>query len=406
VPAATPNVEKDVPAQSSERLAELIAAGKAHYVPGRLVVGFREAAPRLQGLALPGARVESADGGSELAIVDVAPGSEAEALSRLGANPAVAFVERDFRVRVNDFSPTAAALRKAKPRPVPGLIPNDPEFGKQWGLLKINAPNAWTLTKGSPRVTVAVLDSGIDQDHEDVSRKVLASRNFTQTPSVDDVVGHGTHVAGIIAATTNNGTGVAGTGFNVTLLNAKVVDDDGFADVALVANGIIWAVNRGAKVLNMSFAAEAGSQALERAVKVAVRRGAVLVASAGNDGTAAAMYPAAYSETLAVGATDQEDERADFSNFGAGWVDVAAPGDAIYSTGPNHPNGFALHSYDYLSGTSMSAAFVSGQAALLFSKPAILPVRWRIERSAARVPGTGTDHRYGRIDLFKSLKTL
>ena len=397
---------KEAPAPSGARLSKLIAAGKAHYVPGRLVVGFKEPASPIGTLALPGARVDTADGGGELAIVEVTPGGEADALAKLGANPAVAFVERDFRVKVNDFSPGAAAIRKPKPGPVPGLIPNDPDFGKHWGLLKINAPGAWAINKGSPRVTVAVLDSGIDLDHEDVSRKVLASRNFTRTASVDDVVGHGTHVAGIVAAATNNGTGVAGTGFNVTLLNAKVVDDDGYADVALVANGIIWAVNKGAKVLNMSFAAEAGSQGLERAVKYAARRGAILVASAGNDGAATAMFPAAYSETIAVGATDSDDKRAEFSNYGARWVDVAAPGDAIYSTGPNQPNGFALHPYDYLSGTSMSAAFVSGQAALLFSKPAFLPVRWRIERTATRVAGTGTDHRYGRVDLLKSVKTL
>jgi thermitase len=148
------------------------------------------------------------------------------------------------------------------------------------------------------------------------------------------------------------------------------------------------------------------SKALQNAVKYAARKGAVLVASAGNDGEEAVTYPAAFSEVIAVGATDNEDQRAVYSNYGARWVDVAAPGDEIYSTGPNHPNAWALDSYGSLSGTSMAAAFVSGEAALLFARKAILPVRWRIEHNTDRVAGTGKYYKYGRISLQKAVSSL
>jgi thermitase len=239
------------------------------------------------------------------------------------------------------------------------LATNDPDIERQWALTRIHLSDLWQITKGSPETLVAVLDTGIDRNHEDLSNKVVAEINLTDSPTPDDIYGHGTHVAGIIAANINNGVGIAGVAPESRLLNVKVADDKGRCSASVVAQAVIWAVNNGASVINISLELREPSPELENAVNYAWNKGAVIIAAAGNDASQLPVYPAYYKNSIAVAATKQDDDLAPLSNYGD-WVDVAAPGFNIYSTLPGN-------SYGYETGTSFAAGYVSGLAALLFS---------------------------------------
>jgi len=241
----------------------------------------------------------------------------------------------------------------------PSIVPNDSYFDKQWALAKIQALEAWQVTSGSQDVLIAILDTGIDQNHEDLEGKVVAEVNFTDSPTADDIHGHGTHIAGIIAANSNNGIGIAGVAPDAQLMNVKVADDKGRCQPSVVAQGIIWAVNNGASVINISIEIREASPELEDAVNYAWSQGVIIIAAAGNDGSQDPIYPAYYENCIAVAATRQDDSLAPLSNYGD-WVDMAAPGFNIYSTLPDNK-------YGYKTGTSFAAPYVSGLAALLFS---------------------------------------
>jgi thermitase len=230
---------------------------------------------------------------------------------------------------------------------------------RQWAIPKIMAPQAWRVTAGEPNVVIAVLDTGIDETQNDLHGKVIAEINFTDSQTTHDIYGHGTHVAGIIAAWAMNGSGVDGLAPDCRLMNVKVADDQGRFDSSVVAKGINWAVDHGANVINMSLVSTEPSAALERAIDYAWDKGVVIVAAAGNLVGDKIVYPAYYSNCIAVAATDSNDCVASWSSQG-GWVDVAAPGVNIYSTLPENK-------YGYKSGTSMAAAYVSGLAGLLFT---------------------------------------
>ena len=238
-------------------------------------------------------------------------------------------------------------------------VPNDDYFDKQWALTKIQALDAWQVSSGSQDILIAVLDTGIDRTHIDLAGKVIVEINFTQSPTVDDVYGHGTHIAGIIGAVANNSRGIAGLAYDCSLMNVKVASDFGFCDAETVAEGIVWAVDNGAKVINLSLTLSKPDQALEDAVNYAWSKGAILICAAGNVGGSNPVYPAYYANCLTVTSTNSDDLPGKLATNGD-WVDVAAPGVNIYSTLPD--NG-----YGYKSGTSMAAAYVSGLAALLFS---------------------------------------
>jgi len=221
-------------------------------------------------------------------------------------------------------------------------------LAERWGVNKINAPQAWQITRGDETVIVAVLDTGISRDNQDLAGRVVAEVNFSDSPTSDDVYGHGTHMAGTIAAIAPE----------CQLMNVKVADDMGKCQPSVVARGIIWAVDHGAKVVNLSLAMVA-SRDLEQAVNYAWSRGAILVAAAGNKGTSDPSYPACYDNCLAVAGTNENNSLALLSSHGD-WVDVAAPGFNIYSELPRNQHG-------YKTGTSAAGAHVSGVAALVFS---------------------------------------
>jgi thermitase len=243
----------------------------------------------------------------------------------------------------------------ASPEP---FVPNDPYLDRQWALGHIQIEQLWQTAGGGAGVVVAVLDTGIDSGHEDLEGKVAGEANFSGSKLAGDVYGHGTHIAGIIAAQTDNGLGIAGVAPQSLLLNVKVADDSGQCTAATVAQGIIWAVDNGAEVINVSIEIRQPLAALEEATSYAWEHGAIVIAAAGNDGNQTPVYPAYYENVIAVAATNPDDTLAVLSNYGD-WVDMAAPGYKIYSTLPGNE-------YGYKTGTSFATAYVSGLAAILF----------------------------------------
>lgn len=268
----------------------------------------------------------------------------------------------------------------------------------------MDAVEAWQKTIGTD-VRVAALDSGVATDNPDINPKVDLRQNFTLSRNNEDNYGHGTHVAGIIAATKDNSAGVAGVCPGCRILAGKVISDNGFGSSSGLPNGINWAAQNKAKVINMSLVVGA-SITLETAVNNAWNEGVVLVGAAGNTGGTGLMYPAAYPNVIAVGATDNNDRMASFSTHGSGWVDVAAPGVAIYSTFPNHRFTMARESnrspgYDISSGTSMAAPIVAAVAALVWSTdPTATPgsVRGRVESTAEKKTDQDSYWKHGRVN--------
>ena len=361
---------------------------------GQILVKFREGTSQNivdLNIGKHNARVSARLEKLKTLVVKVPEGQEEAVAAAFSADTNVEFAEPDF---------VATAFTAT----------NDPSLSQQWGMFKIQAanstgPSAWDATAGNPAVKVAILDTGIDQNHEDVSAKIVANQNFTTSPTVDDLYGHGTHVAGIAAAITNNGTGVAGVGYNSSLMNVKVLDDTGSGFYSWIANGITWATDNGAKVISMSLGGSSGSSTLQSAINYAVANGVVVVAAAGNNGNSSPSYPAYYSGAIAVAATDSSDHKASWSNYGS-WVDVAAPGVDVYSTLPNHANQIGATGYGSLSGTSMATPHVAGLAALVWATGICSTnscVRSQIENNADAIAGTGSYWTYGRINAYRSV---
>jgi len=267
---------------------------------------------------------------------------------------------------------------------------DDNYLAERWGVSKIEAPQAWQITRGDQSIIVAVLDTGINKDNQDLADRVVAEVNFTDSPTSDDLHGHGTHMAGTIAAIAPE----------CRLMNVKVADDMGKCEPSVVARGIIWAVDHGAKVINLSLSMVA-SPNLEEAVNYAWSQGAILIAAAGNKGGSEPSYPAYYANCLAVAGTNENNSLALLSSYGD-WVDVAAPGFNIYSELPQNQ-------YGYKTGTSAAGAHVSGVAALVFSVAEDTngngavndEVRWAIENSCTSITGDGVGQ--GLVNAFQAV---
>ena len=239
---------------------------------------------------------------------------------------------------------------------------NDPYRSNQWALDRLSFEATWATTDGTG-VVVAVIDTGIRATHEDLSGKVLSGTDFI-SPGGDGTLAdhyHGSHVAGIIGAYANNGLGIAGGAPGVQILPVRALDGSGTGTTAGVASGIIWAVDNGADVINLSLGSSGDSSVIRAAVAHAEANDVVVVAAAGNGGHVGnpVTYPAAIPEVVAVSATESNDSRAYFSNHGT-WIDVAAPGSGIYSL---HGAGDLV--YASSSGTSMAAPYVAAAAALV-----------------------------------------
>jgi len=244
--------------------------------------------------------------------------------------------------------------------------PNDPLYATQWALSSVRAPEAWGVTTGANGPIIAVLDTGISLGHPDLASNLIQGWDFINDDSVpDDDQGHGTHVAGIIAAVGNNGVGVSGMAWQARVMPVKILDEYGMGDTLTAASGIYWAVDNGARVLSLSLGSTGSSPFMEQAIDYALSKGVVVIAAVGNVGGSSGVgkgtlvYPAAYAGVVGVGATDSSDQVADFSNEGS-FVDVVAPGEGILST-------YLDGGYVQMSGTSMATPHVSGLAGLVWT---------------------------------------
>ncbi|HEU4793399.1 MAG TPA: S8 family serine peptidase, partial [Nitrolancea sp.] len=277
--------------------------------------------------------------------------------------------------------------------------------GEPWALQKLGVPHAWNLNSGSD-VIVAVLDSGLSASHPALSEQVLPGWNFVHgTDDTRDDAGHGTFNAGIIAARRSPDHRMAGVAPGAKILPVKILDSQGAGSTANFVAGIVYAVDHGAKVINISASGVSNSQSLADAVQYAEDHGAVVVASAGNQANGDMNYPAAYTSVLAVTATGPDDTVAAFSSFGP-YVDLAAPGVNIPSTWWESTKG---DTYRTASGTSAAAAYVSGVAALIMSaRPDISPsqVRQLLTETAADIgpPGIDASSGFGRLDAYLSTR--
>lgn len=284
-------------------------------------------------------------------------------------------------------------------------LSNDPLRSRQWALTRLGAETVWKTSTGRG-VVVAVIDTGVRAGHFELQGHILTGRDFVApgTPPTDEN-GHGTHVAGIITAIPNNGRGIAGLAPNTRVLPVRVLDRTGVGDSANVAKGIVWAVDHGAKVINLSLSSTRSDSAGRAAVAYAISKNVVVVAAAGNDGCGFLLgspttYPAAYDGVLGVGAITSAGSVASYSNCGS-WVDVSAPGSAIVSTmsATPHPSlGCAPH-YCTLSGTSMAAPHAAAAAAIEIAKLGSgarqSTVRSLIQSTADDIGAQGYDTRSG-----------
>lgn len=379
------------------------------YTVGRVLVHFKagtKAADARDTLKRHGARQLSEISQLGVKSVDVPAGREKAVAAALAKDPRVEYAEPSYKAKAF-------------------FAPNDPYYAtQQWGLentgqtilwsqgladADIDASAAWEKSRGNG-VKIAVVDSGIDARHPELAAKMVGQVNFSPSQLPNDLLGHGTHVAGIAAATVNNGKGVAGGCPDCKLLSAKVLSEDGTGSYESVAMGIVWAADNGAKVINLSLGGPDNSHALRKAVDYAWQKGAVIVAAAGNNASDEKMYPAAYPNVIAVAATNNLDERAFFSNYSANWVDVAAPGEGIFSTLPSYPSYIdpnpAGTGYGFLSGTSMASPLTAAVAGLLWDSPygtSNVSVRNQLQRTADKIPGTGTEWSSGRVNAARAL---
>jgi subtilisin family serine protease len=315
----------------------------------------------------------------DMLVVQVPAGRQAQAREQLRANPAVAFVEDDREASI-------------------AMTPNDPLWSRQWSARKVRGPFAWDVTTGGNGPIVAVLDTGVDGKHPDLAGRLVPGWNFhDDSANTFDNGNHGTAVAALVAGRGNNGVGIAGMCWRCRIMPVKVADANGRANFSNVAAGVIWATRNGARVINISLGYTSGSVALREAVAYAIARGAVVVASAGNEGNRRAFYPAYYPNVLSVAATTSTDGIYSFSTRGA-WVDVGAPG-CTWSAAPRGR-------WRSFCGTSAAAPIVAGIAGLVISRAP------SASRRAVTAAITSTSVRIGpavingRVDAAAAVRAL
>lgn len=310
-----------------------------------------------------------------------------EIQKHLGKN--AVYVQPDFLFEAEEiWSAPAQSLSAEQPQTVndPGFTSNYLNVDKQWGLPAAGFDYAWTKTTGSVNNVVAIIDTGVDATHQDLlNLHLVPGYDFIKNKNIEgrinsDDNGHGTLVAGVLGASANNGIGVVGTNWLISVMPVKALDQSGKGDSSSVAEAIVWAADHGANFINLSFGGIgfAHDVALSNAVDYAFNKGVVIVAAAGNDTSNSGIdlgqepvYPVCddngNNEIIGVAATDQNDLKPDFSNFGSSCVDVTAPGKRILSTINYDPlnKTYAPNSYAYASGTSLAVPYVVGEAALL-----------------------------------------
>ncbi len=296
------------------------------------------------------------------------------------------------------------------------FVPNDPYYSYQWHMTRIGMEKAWELSQGEG-VVVAIIDTGVKQSLEDLSNTNFTTGydfvNDDNDPTDDE--GHGSHVCGTIAQSTNNGVGVTGIAYKATIMPVKVLDRRGSGSYDDIADGIYYAVDHGADIINMSLGGSTDLQVLEDAVNYAWEHGVVVVCAAGNENTSEPSYPAAYENAISVAATTSIDTRASYSNYGS-TIDIAAPGG---DSGDNNGDGYddmilqntfgsSGDGYYFYAGTSMASPHVAGVAALVkAANPSLTNVQIRqiLESTVEDLGDTGWDQYfgYGLVDAYAAV---
>lgn len=252
------------------------------------------------------------------------------------------------------------------------VVPNDPNFNtRQWAPQRIQMPAAWDIHRGDPGTVIAIIDTGVQADHPDLIGKVLPGRDFVDNDNdANDLNGHGTHCAGNAAAMTNNGVGIAGIAWDCSILPVRVLGAGGGGTLDGIVNGITWSADNGAHILSLSLGGPSPAQALLDACRYAYQRNCTLFAAAGNNNSSQRFYPAGFDEyVIAVGSTNRDDGKSSFSNFGADWVDIAAPGGAGEGADPQKEIYATWIGSGYAAtfGTSMACPVAAGVGALVRS---------------------------------------
>lgn len=392
-----PTALKGATAKVSERAQVYSVNGEA-----RLVIKRR---PGVEAVQVSGVRPVRSLNALGVQVASVRLANLDSALSALRSDPSVIYAQPSYRVKAFGLPTTGFKGLSF------GL--NDPMFGQQYAPQTIRATEAWSVTRGAG-VTVAVVDTGVDTTHPEFQGRIVEGYNATtRNGNAKDDNGHGTHVAGIVAAAANNGAGMVGIAPEAKIMPIKVLEADGSGSDAGVADGIVWAADHGAQVINMSLGGPGESKVLADAVEYALKKGVAVLAAMGNDGSNEKSYPAAYPGVLAVGATDDKDAAADFSQWGE-WISVSAPGVQILSTFPTYKcnlNEYGFpQDYAVLDGTSMATPAVAGLAALVKARYASLTpaqLKARLEKAADKVPAaSGFDPHFGfgRINAPRSLQ--
>lgn len=397
---------------------------KPQSIPNQAIVKVRDAEAFQASLARTNVRViDRFDIDSPVLLVE-SVGRSSEDL--------VSMFQNDVNVQIaqpNFYFDLKTQLRQANPRmqmqaqrfnrfsapSTSAAAPNDPLFDQEWHMNHVKALQAWDHSRGNDDFIISVVDTGVDYNHPDLRGRVIKGADYTGESDGSDPIdsfGHGTHVAGIINAMANNGIGVAGVAPNVKVLAVKVLNAKGGGGLFAIAKGIHYSVKQGAKIVNLSLGGPAVKDMISAAVGWwSVRQGALLIAAAGNSSGPVGTPARIDDYYMAVGATNEADDLADFSCYGKE-LSVTAPGTAIMATTPTYKvplNEFGYPmNYAALQGTSMATPLVAGVAALVWTKNPGMDykqVRAQLERSSVDLGAPGKDNTFGvgRVDALAAV---
>jgi subtilisin family serine protease len=358
-------------------------ATAVRYDPRRVAATFRPDVSRARARQV----IEAAGGTVELAVpqigsylVGVDPEKRTQVLAALDASTAVAEASKEPLVEIAETRP------------------DDEDWPQQDGLRVAGFPQAWDVTQGSSRIVVAVVDTGVDGNHPDLHGALVPGWNvIAGNANTADDHGHGTAVAGVIAARSNNRTGGAGICWRCLVMPIKALDASGSGSDTQIAAGVVWAVDHGAQVINLSLGGPGVSPPLSNALSYASTKNVIVVAAAGNSGVTTQFFPAADQHVVSVAATTVADQRYSWSNFGS-WVRLAAPG---CNLAPTRGGG-----YGTFCGTSSATPLVSGLAALELSAQPTATAREAEDALARAAVPLPAFVQYGRIDAGKTLALL
>jgi thermitase len=357
-----------------------VTTSPGEVVPERVLVKYRGDVERAAQLSLEhsqGASRVDEIGQLGVQVLQVPTHTEDKVVEALTRSGKVEYAERDGVIAAE-------------------ATPNDSLWSKQWGPAKVRLPEAWDVSRGSSSVVVAVLDTGVDRNHPDLSGRVLTGYDFVNSDSdAADDHGHGTKAAGVAAAAANNSQGVAGGCWTCSVLPVKVLSANNSGTMSGLASGITYSADRGAHVISMSLSGTSASSAVQDAARYAKGKGALLVAAAGNQGGSEPRYPAAFPEVLSVAGSQSNDSLYSWSNYGS-TVEVAAPG--------CNETTVLGGSYGSFCGTSSATPLVAGAAAVLVASGATGDqIGAALRNTAARI---GADVAYGRVDAAAAVSSL